>query len=262
MRVFVVDDDRDLAEGLAEVLRLAGHQVEVAFSGEEAVRIFREKDFDVSFMDVVMPGMNGVESFLAIRKIKPDAKVYMVTGYSVRQLLDQAIAHGALGILEKPVGIEEVLARVDEAKPEGMVLLADDDPDFRAGIEAILKQRGYTVRVVTTGQQALDAALAGGIDVLALDLRMPALSGVEVYLELRKQGRTLPTIIMSAFVTEEAQALRALDDTAVTGILTKPFDPVHLIAALERIAREKSAAANSMDRWFGTAIGPSSDGAV
>ena len=116
MRIFDVDDDRDLAESLAEVLELSGHEVEIAFSGEEAVEVFREKDFDVSFMDVVMPGMNGVESFLEIRKIKPDAKVFMLTGYSVAQLLEQAIENGALGVLEKPIGIEELLAKIDNMK--------------------------------------------------------------------------------------------------------------------------------------------------
>ena len=44
-----------------------------------------------------MPGKNGVESFFEIRRMKPDAKVFMMTGYSVEQLVQQAIDHGALG---------------------------------------------------------------------------------------------------------------------------------------------------------------------
>nr|MDJ0610797.1 response regulator [Kiloniellales bacterium] len=91
LKIFVVDDDRDAAEGLGEVLEMFGHQVTLAFDGESAVQIFKEQDFDVSLMDVMMPGMNGVESFLEIRKIKPDAKVFMMTGFSVQQLLTQAI---------------------------------------------------------------------------------------------------------------------------------------------------------------------------
>ena len=109
MRIFIVDDHRDVAEGLADVLRMHGHEVEVAHNGEQAIRIFKEQDFDIAFMDVMMPGMNGVESFLEIRKIKPDAKVVMMTGYSVTQLLDQAIENGAYGVLHKPVSMDEVL---------------------------------------------------------------------------------------------------------------------------------------------------------
>ena len=62
LRIFVVDDHKDIADGLADVLRMKGHEVEVAYNGQQAIRIFREKEFDISFMDVMMPGMNGVES--------------------------------------------------------------------------------------------------------------------------------------------------------------------------------------------------------
>ena len=236
MRIFVVDDDRDLAESLAEVLELSGHEVEIAFSGEEAVEVFREKDFDVSFMDVVMPGMNGVESFLEIRKIKPDAKVFMLTGYSVAQLLEQAIENGALGVLEKPIGVEELLAKIDGMKQEGMVLVADDDPAFRESLEEVLGQRGYRVCVASTGEEAVEKVMAGGIDLLALDLRLPVLSGLEVYLELKKRGHVVPTVIMSGHLNDEAAAVSTLCDMSITGVLTKPFDPAHLIAAMDRIS--------------------------
>ena len=116
LRIFVVDDHRDVAEGLADVLRLNGHEVEVAYNGEQAVRIFRERDFDIAFMDVMMPGMNGVESFLAIRRTKPDAKVVMMTGYSVEQLLDQVVDKGAYGVLHKPVSMNDVLETLERVK--------------------------------------------------------------------------------------------------------------------------------------------------
>ncbi|NNG05930.1 MAG: response regulator [Inquilinus sp.] len=235
MRVFVVDDDRDLADSLAEVLELSGHEVEIAYSGEEAVRIFREKDFDISFLDVVMPGMNGVDSFLEIRKIKPDAKVYMLTGYSMTQLLDKALENGALGVMEKPVGVEELLDKIEAVRPGGMVLVADGDPAFCRDVEAVLRQKGYDVCLASTGQEALERVLAGGIDVLALDLRLPLLGGLEVYLELKKRGKAVPTVIMSGQLSEAPQGISALNDVAVTGILTKPFDPGHLVSALERI---------------------------
>lgn len=79
------------------------HQVEIAYSGEEAVEIFRTKDFDITLMDMRLPGMNGVESFLEFRKLKPDAKVLIMTGYSVEELIRQAQDEGALSIFHKPL---------------------------------------------------------------------------------------------------------------------------------------------------------------
>ena len=102
LRILVVDDNQELAESLAEVLEARCYQGEVAFSGEEAVRKFAEQEFDLTFMDVKMAGMNGVEAFFEILKLKPNAQVIMVTAFSVEHLLQQAVDKGAAGVLHKP----------------------------------------------------------------------------------------------------------------------------------------------------------------
>ena len=67
---------------------------------------------DIAFFDVRMPGMNGVESLLEILRFKPDARVVMMTAYSVQELLDEAVENGAIGVLHKPVEAQEVLTLV------------------------------------------------------------------------------------------------------------------------------------------------------
>ena len=68
---------------MGELFELEGHRVHVVYSGEDAIAAYHQADFDVSFLDVMMPGMNGVESFLEIRKLRPNANVFMMSGYSV-----------------------------------------------------------------------------------------------------------------------------------------------------------------------------------
>ena len=118
LRVFIVDDDQDFAESLALLIEGRGYQAEVAFSGEEAIAKFREQDFDITFMDVRLPGKNGTESFLEIRKFKPSARVVMMTGYSVEQLLEQAIEHGAWGVLDKPIDVRQLLEMLENLKQD------------------------------------------------------------------------------------------------------------------------------------------------
>jgi DNA-binding NarL/FixJ family response regulator len=60
-----------------------------------------------------MPGMNGVEAFFAIREIKPDARVLMMTGFSVEELVEKAMANGAIGTLRKPLAIQQLLQTFD-----------------------------------------------------------------------------------------------------------------------------------------------------
>ncbi len=230
-RVLVIDDDRDHAESIVDILTMRGHAVEAAFSGEAGVELFRDEDFDIVFMDVKLPGMNGVETFFEFKKIRPNAKVMMMTGYSVEQLIAQAIDNGALGVLRKPFAIGDLLQALDEVKPRGLVLVADDDPDFAESLKPILAQQGYRVVVASTGQEALEKAAEEGVNCLILDLAMPLLTGVEVYLKLKESGKSIPTIFVTGFPGEKTAALAGLRPVD-QGILLKPFDPQDLIHAI------------------------------
>ncbi len=229
--ILIVDDDSDLAESLADVLEARGYAVELAGSGEEGVERFRRRDFDLVFTDVKLPGMNGVESFFEFRRIKPDAKVVMMTGFSVEQLLSQAIENGALAVLHKPFAIAEILAVLESIKPHGMILIADDDPDFVGSIEPVLRGAGYRVVVASDGEDSVAQVVAGGFDLLILDLGLPVLSGLEVYLRLKQLGKLVPTIVVTGHKPQENAAAAALQ-TMAEGFLVKPFQPAHLLSAL------------------------------
>ena len=235
--LLIVDDDEDFAEGLGDVFELHGHECELAFNGEEAVDRFKEKDFDIAFMDVKLPGKNGVESYLEIRKSKPHAKVVIMTGYSVEQLLDQAMDNGAWGILHKPLDMEKVLEMIAQIRSGG-ILIADDDQDFVKNLREILENAGFMVYIAHDGQEALERVREDDVDILVLDLRMPILSGLDTYLELKNAGYNVPTVIVTAYASEEIHSIDTLRSLEVEGILNKPFDPNELIAILEHLLEE------------------------
>ncbi len=108
LKILVVDDDTDAADSLAELFEMEGHDATAVYSGDNAIEAAETQGFDLAFMDIMMPGRNGVESFLEIRKFKPEAKVYMMTGFSVNDLIDQAVQNGAMGVFSKPVDLDKV----------------------------------------------------------------------------------------------------------------------------------------------------------
>jgi two-component system response regulator HydG len=120
MRILIVDDDRDHAESIADVLATRQCHVDLAFSGEDGVAKFSETPFEIVFMDVKLPGIDGVEAFFQCRKIRPQAKIMLMTGYSLEQLVARALGGGALGVLRKPfamVEIFDVLQRITSQNP-------------------------------------------------------------------------------------------------------------------------------------------------
>ena len=235
LKILVVDDDRDLALGLAEMMEMMDHQVSVVHSGEDAVSTFTAEHFDIAFMDMKLPGINGVEAFAQIRQSKPDARVVMMTGFRVDQLLEQAVEHGAVRILRKPFTPDEIFGALGEIEPEGIILIADDDPDFCESIEPALADAGYRVLVAHTGQDALDKVVNGDVNLLVLDLRLPIISGIEVYRELKRLGRAVPTIIVTGYRAEELGSIDELQSMSVTGCLFKPFEMKQLMSEIDKI---------------------------
>ena len=235
VRVLIVDDDRDHAESVADLLGMRGHAVTVAYSGETGLAMFRGSEFDVTLMDVQLPGMNGLQTFFELRKIRPDVKIIMMTGFSVEHLLAQAVEDGAVGILHRPFTENEVVAMLERVRPRGLVVVADDDRAVAADLESVLGRQGYSVQIGRTEREALDAVLAGNIDCLILDLHVPMLSSLEVYLRLKEAGRVMRTILVAGYaVTESRTPTHPVSDW----LLIKPFDPALLLRAIESGVRD------------------------
>ena len=240
MRILVVDDNVDLADSICDALLLENYTVDSAYDGERALELFQENSYDLAFLDVKLPGKNGVECFMEMRVMQPECKVVIMTGYRVEELVQQAIDHGALRIMHKPFEMEEVYSLVEEVKPDGIILVVDDNPSFIESVEDLLSSAGYSVCTATDGGEAVEKMLKENVDLLLLDLKLPIMSGLEVYLKLKELNRVVPTIIVTAYVEEEAETINQLRSLKVTGILSKPFDPEHLLSVLqETLARRK-----------------------
>jgi len=117
-RVLVVEDDRDFAESLAIALGTRNCEVEIARTGEEAIRLYHVHDYDIAFMDIKLPGKNGVQSLVEILDFMPQAKIVMMTGFSEPALLEQARQAGAMDILRKPFRMRALLDFIDRLQAD------------------------------------------------------------------------------------------------------------------------------------------------
>lgn len=117
-KIMVVDDDAAMRFTLKEILEEEGREVVSAEDGYQAIQRANLLQISLIFMDIQMPGMNGVETFLEIKKILPQCVVVMMTGYSVEALVKKALKNGAYTILHKPIAIEQVLEILEQVVPE------------------------------------------------------------------------------------------------------------------------------------------------
>lgn len=114
VKILVVDDERPIADTLALILQRAGYESRGAYTGDEAMRCVREWKPNVVISDVMMPGLNGVELAIEIRKTCPECLVMLVSGNANTQdLLEEAREQGhTFEVLAKPIPPRQLLAHI------------------------------------------------------------------------------------------------------------------------------------------------------
>ncbi len=124
-QILVVDDEEIVATSLRMTLVRDGYKGLSCKNGKEALKIFEEswKNIDLVILDMMMPDMDGKETFYALKKIDPDVRVLLLSGYSITEGTKELIKDGAMGFLQKPVkridlltGIAEILNKKNVQK--------------------------------------------------------------------------------------------------------------------------------------------------
>src|SRR5882762_1492835 len=114
VRVLVAEDEKDVRDLLCEVLRDYGFMVTAVEDGTQAIRAFRDQDFDIVLTDLAMPGYSGLQVAKACRRQRPSVKVIMFTAWDLLVDDDQCIHHGVDRLIPKPLRMSAVIDALDE----------------------------------------------------------------------------------------------------------------------------------------------------
>ncbi|MBI5167308.1 MAG: response regulator [candidate division NC10 bacterium] len=106
--ILVVDDDDTICDIMKDVISKRGHRVIAVNNGESAIKEVKRHRFDLIFLDIIMPGTTGLETFKVIKQLNPKALVVVVTGFPDHRLVSEAIAQGPFMVMRKPFGLQEI----------------------------------------------------------------------------------------------------------------------------------------------------------
>jgi len=108
--VLLVDDEDIVIDVSRQILEMLGYKVLVAKSGQEAINIYEKQNehIDIVILDMVMPGMNGGETFDVLRAINSDTKIILSSGYSMNDLATKIMERGCHAFIQKPFGIDQL----------------------------------------------------------------------------------------------------------------------------------------------------------
>jgi len=240
----LVDDNEDFLDSTKDVLEEEGYAVQIAASGEEAIRKVEESSPDLVVMDIKMPGMNGVESFTHMKRLRPGIRVIMCTAYIVDGLIRQALEEGAYSVLNKPFEMELLLNTIAHCLQEqnsGVILLADEDKFFCDKWARILRGCGHRVAVAHNGVEALGLARNNAFDVLILQLNLPKLNALEIHKRLQaEQHKVLATVILGSPHELDAEVHQMLRQEHGLITFSKPMEQAGFLDLLGSICAAKS----------------------
>jgi len=114
--VLVVDDEQSICMLLHDVLARFGHRVETLQDARLAIDLCSKRKFDLVFLDIRMPGMNGLDALKALKELCPDATYVMITGFAQNDVVEECMNSGASACLGKPFSISQVIKLLENVK--------------------------------------------------------------------------------------------------------------------------------------------------
>ena len=109
LKIMVIDDDPEILESFKKIFEKSGFQLFLAKNGVTALEEMKRKKYDIAFIDLYMPVMNGLETMTRLKESNPELIAVMISGFRNEQMLETAIKSGAYDYLYKPLDIQDII---------------------------------------------------------------------------------------------------------------------------------------------------------
>lgn len=139
-KVLLVDDEQNFLDALSERMKAKGLEITSAYSGQEAIEAVKDEFFDAVVLDMMMPGLDGIETMKKMKKINPDLQVILLTGHATVGKGIEAMKLGAMDFLEKPAELSSLMQKIHKAKVNKMLIL---EKKIESEIKSIITEKGW-----------------------------------------------------------------------------------------------------------------------
>ena len=253
MKVLIVDDDKEIRDYLSEIIENMGHSVVAVSSGYEAIDHIRQHGVNLAYIDINMPGIDGLQTLNRMREIDPKVSAVMITGSDLERLEKNPLQKGVYVGLTKPF-TEQQIREINDAyeKVKGplefvynnpytlnmekvygaTILVADDEKSIIDVVTNALDSDGFhNIDTAFNGEEAIESFNEKKHDLIITDIVMPKVTGMEILRHVKAISNASQVIIITA---------NANKDTAIAAVrlgaydyMEKPFD----LDTLQRITK-------------------------
>ena len=248
-KILVVDDIGAVRNRYASLLRNEGYEVMAAADGKEALEMAGRHLFDMILLDLNMPGMNGLDVLHELRatysKMREvfhvdNVPVLCVSGYISEEAVSTANLLGAVGILEKPINLDEMLATVSQVLTEGgpvpgrrkTVVVLDSNAKVRSLFRYVFEGLGWAVVEGSNPDRLLAVLTSSTPDLILVSLPPLPAEEESVLRRFAPVADRIPLIVVARSASQGNRVTQWLPEDVV--VLIRPFGPETLTQAVER----------------------------
>lgn len=232
-RILVVDDNRDLADGLAMILEDEGYAVALAYDGSSACSMLETGNIDAAFIDIKLPDISGLRILSRIKAGHAAMPVMLMTGYRIEQVLESACGGRPVTVLRSPIKRDKLLQRLHE-KAGGVILAENTEAGFITGLQVAVEEAGSSCMLVSDGKSMEDAVRAQA-EVMLLDLQTTVVSGLTDFLHIKERWPGGTLVMVMGARQQRNKVTDPLSSPELTGCLYKPFKPEFLVEILKTL---------------------------
>ncbi len=255
-KILVIDDEIGICEGIRRALAPQGLSVDIATSGAEGMQKIQSGGYDLTLLDIMMPGVSGIDLITEIHRHDPEIVCIIITGYATVELAVQAIKQGAYDFLTKPFSVDDLTLAVSQGLERRRLSLearrlqaieaeARRLTEEKARLEELDKAKRQFIRLVTHEMQAPVAAIQNYLQLI-LDGYVPPENQPEII------GKCM------ARAQEEMDLIADLLELGQLQVLAKPLKttPVHLEGLLVAVMDNLRTQAEQKNLRFDLNITP------
>jgi DNA-binding response OmpR family regulator len=233
-----MDDEVDTCLNLADIFTDLGYRVDTAQDGATGLELVRRQRYDVALVDLMMPGMDGATLCAEMRKVRAETVALLVTAFPNSPRAEQAVAAGAWRVVPKPVELPKVMALIEQAAGQPLVLVVDDDVELCASLWDLLREEGFRVCLAHDAATAVERVGNGGYQVVLLDMKLPDGDGSEVFRASRQANSPPQVVVITGYPAEMEEKVQQVLSEGAASVVGKPFDVPALLATVRRLAEE------------------------
>jgi DNA-binding response OmpR family regulator len=266
-KILLVEDDRDLSDGLRLRLETRGYEVVAAYDGEEGMKLVGSDHPDLVVLDLIMPKCDGFTMIREMKRSKELSVIPIIVITARRQMKDLCELEGVTDYLSKPFDGEDLINRINwnlkrvahtstatventapdkeaKKKPTGKsVLIVEDDPELAQMLSVRLESANYVTAIVNNGEDALASIKQQQPHLVVMDVMMPKLDGYSTFKEINKMADPrIPVIVMTAAAAVSEEEYRI---EGACAFLRKPIDGANLVKQVNEVLGDQTKSAGS-----------------